>query len=209
MDEYKTLPYLLEPERYANVDAGDLTKALEIRKNLKCKPFHYFLKYVAPDMANVYPPLAERPRFASGSIRSLANPRLCMDSNDDYEAGLILNECSENIDNPPHNQLFELTMFKSIVQRDLRYVHCLDSYGFKLHGCNDVNYGNQFWIFDTNTKRLVNNKKCITHHLNNDTISLSECKDDDMTQKWEFSYVNTTAMEQYDQIYGYNSILSY
>ncbi|CAO1427030.1 unnamed protein product [Diamesa tonsa] len=207
LDEYKTLPYQLEPERYANVDAGDLTKALEIKNKLKCKPFRYFLKHIAPDMANVYPPLAEIPKFASGSIRSLANPRLCLDSDGNYEGGVILNECSENIDEPPYNQLFELTMFKSIVQRDLRHINCLDSFAFKMSYCNDVAYGNQFWIFDLNTKQLVNNDKCITNHLNNDTISLSDCKDDDMTQQWEFSYVNSTAMEHFDEIYGYNSIL--
>lgn len=207
LDEYKTLPYLLEPERYANVDAGDLTKALAIKNNLKCKPFRYFLQNVAPDMTNVYPPLAELPRFASGSIRSLANPRLCLDSNGKYDASVTLNECPENIDEPRHNQLFELSMFKAIVQRDLRYVHCLDSFAFKMDDCNDVSYGNQFWIFDMDTKQLVNQDKCITNHLNNDTISLSDCKDNDMTQQWEFSYVNSTAMEHFDQIYGYNSIL--
>ena len=102
LDEYKTLPYQLEPERYAKVDAGNLTKALEIKKKLECKPFRYFLKYIAPDMTDKYPPYAEVPKFASGSIRSLANPRLCLHSKGNHEASVDLNECSENIDDPQY-----------------------------------------------------------------------------------------------------------
>lgn len=148
LDEYKTLPYQLEPERYANVDAGDLTKVLAIKKKLKCKPFKYFLRYIAPDMTDKYPPVANLPKFASGSIRSLANPRLCLDSNGDYNENVHLNECPENIDEPPQTQRFELTLFKSIVQRDLRHEHCMDAYNFEMSGCNDVPYGHQFWNFN-------------------------------------------------------------
>lgn len=147
----------MEPERYANVDAGDLTKALEVKKNLHCKPFKYFLKYIAPDMTNIYPTVAVLPRFASGSIRSLANPRLCLDSNDNYDTSVSLNECPENIDEPPQNQLFELSFFKAIVQRDVRYIHCLDVYDLKMSSCNDLPFGNQFWFFDMVSFTSINN----------------------------------------------------
>ncbi|CAO1428320.1 unnamed protein product [Diamesa serratosioi] len=207
LDEYKTLPYQLEPERYANVDAGDLTKVLEVKKRLECKPFRHFLKYIAPDMTDKYPPVVELPKFASGSIRSLANPRLCLDSNEDNNEQVHLNECPENLDDPPYTQHFELNFFKSIAQKNVRYEYCLDTYYFKMVSCNDAPYGNQFWTFNKDTKVLTNEGKCLTNHLNNDTISLTACQVNDMTQQWEWSYINSTAMEHFDELYGYNSIM--
>lgn len=50
LDEYKEILYSGEPARYASIDAGDLTKQKAIRKNLNCKPFQYYLDYIAPDM---------------------------------------------------------------------------------------------------------------------------------------------------------------
>ena len=50
LDEYKEQLYSGDPARYASIDAGDLTRQKAIRKNLNCKPFQYYLDYVAPDM---------------------------------------------------------------------------------------------------------------------------------------------------------------
>lgn len=50
LGDYKEILYSSEPERYAKIDPGDLTKPKAIRKNLNCKPFQYYLDYVAPDM---------------------------------------------------------------------------------------------------------------------------------------------------------------
>lgn len=56
LDEYKEVLYASNPDRYKNVDPGDLTKRRSIKEKLNCKPFKYFLDIVAPDMTNVYPP---------------------------------------------------------------------------------------------------------------------------------------------------------
>lgn len=50
LDDYKQYLYRNAPERYARVDAGDLTREKTIRKNLNCKPFSYFLEVIMPDM---------------------------------------------------------------------------------------------------------------------------------------------------------------
>lgn len=59
LDEYKEVLYASNPDRYKDVDPGDLTKQKELRKNLDCKPFKYFLEIVAPDFTNIYPPFVK------------------------------------------------------------------------------------------------------------------------------------------------------
>jgi len=60
------------------------------------------------------------------------------------------------------------------------------------------------------TKRiwLPSKDKCLTIHLNNDTISLTPCTVDDMTQQWNFAYTNETAYLSFDEIFGYKDVFS-
>lgn len=68
MDEYKEFLYQRNSERWAQVDPGDVSYMLGIKKKLNCKPFKYFLEEVAPDMLDRFPPV-ELPAFASGGVR--------------------------------------------------------------------------------------------------------------------------------------------
>ena len=52
MDEYKEYLYERKPY-YRNLDAGDLTDLLALRKKLNCKPFSWFMKEVAFDLPKV------------------------------------------------------------------------------------------------------------------------------------------------------------
>ena len=79
LDEYKENLYKTNPQRYAKVDAGDLTREKMIRKNLNCKPFQYYLEKIAPNMLDSYPYL-EHGVFAKGVIQSEANSSFCVDS---------------------------------------------------------------------------------------------------------------------------------
>lgn len=58
------------PQRYENVNAGDLSYQLSIKSKLDCKPFSYFLEKVAPDMLTYYP-LIDPPPFARGVVSIL------------------------------------------------------------------------------------------------------------------------------------------
>lgn len=49
--------------------------------------------------------------------------------------------------------------------------------------------------------------KCLTLHLNNDTIALLNCSKE-MNQKWIFGFVNQTAFESFDRIFGYSSVVN-
>ena len=68
LDEYKEYLYKGDPERFAKIDAGDLRREKLIRKNLNCKPFQYYLEFVAPEMLESFPYI-DQGIFAKGAIQ--------------------------------------------------------------------------------------------------------------------------------------------
>ena len=68
MDEYKEFLYARDPEKFKNIETGDLSYQLSVKKRNKCKPFKHFIENVAPDLVERYP-LVEPPPFASGAVR--------------------------------------------------------------------------------------------------------------------------------------------
>lgn len=149
LDEFKNLPRQLEPKRYANIDPGDLSQQKALRNKLKCKSFRWFLTQVAPDMIQRYPPVINIPKFASGAVQSLANPRLCLDNLGQLshqKLGVV--ECGENFLEPEFNQMFIYSFFKDIRQDHGRHEFCLDAYNLGMENCNYLAYGNQFWTYD-------------------------------------------------------------
>jgi polypeptide N-acetylgalactosaminyltransferase len=158
MDEYKEHLYSRYPEKYNQTDAGDLTKQKAIRRELKCKPFKWFIENVAFDLAEKYPPL-EPPDFANGAIQSLSDPSMCVDTlgkGKKHAIGLF--HCATNLLRPQHSQFFRLSY-----QRDVREKHdeiCWDVHNnqpnaevmlFTCHGMQ----GNQLWKYD-----YVSGPKC-------------------------------------------------
>lgn len=149
MDQFKDLPKQLEPKRYANVDPGNLTKQLNLRRKLNCKSFQWFLASVAPDMVDIYPPYVYEPRFASGAVQSIANPRLCLDNFGQlFGEKLGLVECANDLLEPGVNQKFVYSFFKDLRQDHGRHEYCLDAWGLSMSQCNQLPYGNQFWIYE-------------------------------------------------------------
>lgn len=68
LDEYKKYLYERHPERYQNLDIGDISQQVALKKNLGCRSFSYFLDIVAPDMLERFP-LEDFKPFASGTVR--------------------------------------------------------------------------------------------------------------------------------------------
>lgn len=68
MDEYAEYLYRRRPH-YRDIDTGDITKQKEIRENLKCKPFKWFMQEVAFDLVEKYPPI-EPPDISNGKVNS-------------------------------------------------------------------------------------------------------------------------------------------
>ena len=48
---------------------------------------------------------------------------------------------------------------------------------------------------------------CLTANIVNKSISLSECNTKDESQKWQFGYVNQTAINNWNTIDGYKQFL--
>lgn len=65
MDEYKELYYNKKPQA-RNMEYGDISKRLELRKRLGCKSFKWYIENVYPDvqMPELNPP-------ASGEVRDM------------------------------------------------------------------------------------------------------------------------------------------
>jgi polypeptide N-acetylgalactosaminyltransferase len=68
MDEYAQYLYARDPERYSELDVGDMSYMKNLKQKLQCKPFKYFIEEVAPDMLERYPYI-DPPAFASGAVR--------------------------------------------------------------------------------------------------------------------------------------------
>ncbi|ETN64529.1 n-acetylgalactosaminyltransferase [Anopheles darlingi] len=118
MDEYKQYIYDRDPERYARSDAGDLTKMKALREKLQCKPFEWFLKEVAPEILQLYPPVEPEP-FASGAIQSIAEPTLCIDTMQRPRGNPIgMHPCDSDLIHPKNmNQYFVLSWHRDIQQK--------------------------------------------------------------------------------------------
>lgn len=156
LDEFKDLPRQLEPIRYENVDPGDLTVQKSLRENLKCKSFRWFLTEVAPDMIQRFPPFVDPPKFTSGSVQNVANPRLCLDNLGQlFGEKLGVAECANDLLEPGVNQKFIYSFFKDIRQDHGRHEYCLDAWNLGMNGCNYLEYGNQFWVYDKVSQELI------------------------------------------------------
>lgn len=152
MDEYKEYLYKRDAERYANIDAGDLTKQKAIRQKLKCKSFKWFMTEIAFDLVEKYPPV-EPPDYAYGTIQSTVNPKICVDSlnhNNGEEVGLFT--CAEDSLHPHSNQYFVLSWHKDIrIRGTLKCWDLPTSYKdspvtfYDCHG----QQGNQLWKYDS------------------------------------------------------------
>lgn len=66
MDEYAEYIYQRRPE-YRHLSAGDVTAQKELRSNLNCKSFKWFMNEVAWDLQKFYPPV-EPPAAAWGEV---------------------------------------------------------------------------------------------------------------------------------------------
>ena len=67
MDEYAEFLYKRRPH-YRQLEAGDLATQKQLRKELNCKPFKWFMREIAFDLVSVYPPV-EPPDYANGKVR--------------------------------------------------------------------------------------------------------------------------------------------
>lgn len=197
MDEYKEFLYERN-SRLRSVDAGDLTEQLAVREKLKCKSFDWFIKEVAPDLLDKYPPIP-LPDFASGAIQSDENPSLCIDTLNQKNIGIY--PCANDKVNPQGSQYFALSWQRDIRQKNTE--QCWDiSEGGKvkitLFGCHGMQ-GNQLFRYLPITKQIqhVITNRCLDVDLDKKEVFVSPCSDSERNQKWTFGFVNSTAVNDW------------
>lgn len=212
LDEYKEIIYDWDPERYAKIDAGDLTKAREVHDGLNCKPFRYFVEEIAPDFTVRYPITKDQPVFASGQIQSMSYKNVCIDTffrNEFDPIGLYYCNELDDLGMPSQAQFFRLNFMKNIVFGLME--HCLDSYKMSMPQCSYSDYGNQYWKFNHKLHMLINGDDngdhCLTGNFSNQTLSLMPCDENDLNQKWSFTYENQTALDDWKNIYSYKKFV--
>lgn len=202
MDEYKKYLYDRNPDRYNNIDAGDLQKQKEIRERLKCKSFKWFMEEIAFDLPKKYPPV-EPPDYAHGVIRSVDSPHLCLDSMNNkrnQEVGMF--QCATNSIRPHGNQNWALSWHKDL--RLFGKLDCLDvskstkSAPVTLYECHGQQ-GNQLWYYDTEQKWLVHgkNSRCLEIDAAKKKVYVNKCDPDNKKMKWTFGFVNNTALNSF------------
>lgn len=144
MDEYKGIVYDRNRAKYSSVNLGDMTKAKAIKRGLHCKPFAYFLEFVAPEMLERYP-LQDPGHFAQGSIQSKANPTLCIEVPQLGKLKQIaLKTCEKNLSDPSPKQFFKLSWHRNIQHHT--YDFCIQS-SLTMSECH-FRGGNQLWKYD-------------------------------------------------------------
>ena len=72
MDEYAEYLYKRRPH-YRDINPGNISDQLAIRKKLNCKPFKWFMEEVAFDLPKKYPPI-EPPSAAEGEVSMTTTP---------------------------------------------------------------------------------------------------------------------------------------
>lgn len=144
LDEYKDVVYLRNKAKYDEADIGDLTKAKNIHRGLHCKPFRYFLEFVAPEMLERYP-LEDPGCYAQGCIQSKANPELCIEvPKADRNTKVTLQSCEAKLVQPSPKQFFKLSLHNNI--QHYIYDFCLKD-TLTMSECH-FKGGNQFWSYD-------------------------------------------------------------
>ncbi|XP_055872598.1 polypeptide N-acetylgalactosaminyltransferase 5-like isoform X2 [Biomphalaria glabrata] len=164
MDEYKN--YYYERFSYDLGEYGDVSARKELRKNLNCKNFEWYVKNVYPDL------FVPGDALASGEIRSKAKP-MCIDSPADhhnYHKPVNMWQCH----NQGGNQYWMLSKLGEI-RRD---EGCLDYSGGEdviIYPCHGQK-GNQEWIYkEDNTLMHANTHKCAEVSVDGKKLTMRSC----------------------------------
>ncbi|XP_063232674.1 putative polypeptide N-acetylgalactosaminyltransferase 10 isoform X1 [Bacillus rossius redtenbacheri] len=204
MDEYKEYLYMRRPH-YRSIDPGDLTQQRALREKLQCKPFKWFMENVAFDLPKKYPPI-EPPDFASGEIRSVAAPELCVDTEHkpaDQQFGL--KPCLADKKGGSGEQEFVLTWHKDVRPKgrtmcwDVASVQ--DKAPVTLFSCHGMQ-GNQLWRYNPDHQWLVHggNPRCLDCDPGRQTIFVTTCDPTSQTQRWRFEHVDLKALADWDHV---------
>lgn len=184
MDDYKK--YYYDRIGHDLGDYGNITERVELRKELDCKPFSYFVKEIYPEL------FIPGEAVAYGEVRNEAEGKIkmCLDSSarkSDYHKPLGVYPCHGS----GGNQYWLLSRDGEI-RRDEA---CVDYAGhdvvlFPCHGSG----GNQMWIYEKDTMQVRHSTsgRCMELARDRIKIQMSDCNPTKDAQKWTFQHYNAT-----------------
>ncbi|KAL5263086.1 hypothetical protein ACHWQZ_G008481 [Mnemiopsis leidyi] len=164
-----------------DVDAGDVSGRLALKRKLQCKSFDYFLE-------NVWPLPAERDCVATGMIKGTDNQ--CLDNaggSDTFGQHLQIWGC-HNLGN---NQFWMYRKDRRIM--GLLYVFDVDGLS---PGSNvilvwiDHKSDRQFFDYNTKTQQLIHRRSglCVDRHVTSRDVIIERCDEYRSQQRWTFQY---------------------
>ncbi|XP_053599986.2 N-acetylgalactosaminyltransferase 6-like [Plodia interpunctella] len=197
MDEYAEYLYKRRPH-YRAIAPGDLSDRRAIRDRLHCKPFKWFMTYVAFDLPFKYP-MVEPDPFARGRIRPMWNPKLCVDAKNGAQSdALALSLCS----NPKVEAEFIFTWHKDIKLQNRNMCWDLPNSGARskvqLYSCH-LGGGNQLWRFHLDTKQIRHGSSCLDYDRGSGELFVNPCDDKSPTQQWKVDMIDFKMMSTWDE----------
>lgn len=132
MDDWKEFLYKTDIERYQSIDTGDLTKQKMIRERLNCKPFDYFLHYIAPEILATLP-IPKPDDLAFGVLQTSLNSTVFCISDIDSKGSScsITDKCDKSRIMPRRSQFFHYSKQRGVVHD--RTPMCFDKLLFQNH----------------------------------------------------------------------------
>jgi len=203
MDEYAEHIYKRRPH-YRNMDPGDISEQVALRKRLNCKPFKWFMKEIAFDLPKHYPPV-EPPDFLSGEFRSRANKDFCVDAKfKGVNDRIGMDKCSKDNPGSSGEQRFALTWRKDIRPKKRGKV-CWDVSSSDpqapvlLYDCHTQG-GNQFWRYDEDYSWILHggNPRCLDCNPATKELYVSKCDKNSETQRWDIENVDFKALAKWE-----------
>ncbi|KAI1293869.1 Polypeptide N-acetylgalactosaminyltransferase 5 [Halotydeus destructor] len=197
LDDWKSFYYAINPAA-KSVDRGDTKPRKDLRQNLKCKSFRWYLE-------NIYPE-SQMPLdyFSLGEIRNVQNNH-CLDT---YGRKAGENVAMSSCHGLGGNQVFAYTKRKQVMADD----NCLDVSDarspIKLIRCHNLG-GNQMWDYSVDDKTIVhvNTNLCLTRADPSKDATLPVLRECDgrRSQKWS---LNSNFKWQYSDGVHSNSLKS-
>nr|XP_031297956.1 polypeptide N-acetylgalactosaminyltransferase-like 6 isoform X2 [Camelus dromedarius] len=204
MDEFAEFVYQRRPE-YRHLSTGDLSAQKELRRQLQCKDFKWFMAAVAWDVPKYYPPVEPRPR-PWGGLRNVA-ANLCVDSKHgatgtELRLDVCVKDGSERTWS--HEQLFTFGWREDIRPGEPLHTRkfCFDaishSSAVTLYDCHGMK-GNQLWGHrkDRTLFHPVSNS-CMDCNPAEKKIFMARCDPLSETQQWIFEHINMTVLEKFN-----------
>lgn len=180
LDEYSKYYYVRNGNDQG--DFGDITDRLQLRKELNCKSFKWYLE-------NIYPEKEIPNNYGDGYIKN-NKTNYCLDfvySVTDVNTKLGIFGCH----NMGGNQFFELTINSKIHRKN----RCLEYRRDELVLTSCYNNPAQEWTYNITSNQLQHKatSKCLSYRINAflrpDAAIMEDCDINSENQKWNFQFL--------------------